>query len=405
MLSSPVPVLKNVTRLDILEAVRPPLLHRFLTLFGPSGARHSTSITSNRSMGIAGLYDELGQVDSPVSNHLRQALLAVTDLADDAGHDRLLAVAAAHAVDLAAMISVQQLNPSELAFSAYLDHRAVFDAAHMYAESSHVRRFVDFHARGLRLDPAHARAKRAQLADEIGRWFGARNRTNFCDVRICDAADETSFLVIHGRPPRAHGVIDGIGADAGRETLSYVPDKQDLIIFRKATGVLSVNAQFPVEQDFYRRVLGRILFGKEDCFGSTAVYTAGPLLEYGALALSAQGIMGLASVELREMKIQVIGPRRRFWIIGAEDDLAPDLGASYFRCHLERGRVAYLKLALMIEGRKRPLLVKLTPPNRLMFDRRTHADLVHDFLLTRGFALVDGAALRDRTVTDEQVGA
>jgi hypothetical protein len=405
LLPLPLPVLKDVVRLDILEAVRPALLRRFLVAFGAPVAYHGVAITVDRAVGVAGFYEALGQVDSSVPSALKQALVAIGDLANDGGHDHVLATARAHGVDLAADLTERQLNPSELAFAVYLDHRTIFEAAHLRVESSGVRRFVDFRGGGARLDLQLAMARRGQLADELGAWFAARNRTSFCDVRVCDGADEISLLVIHGRPPRAQGVIDGSGA--GRELLAYVPDKQDLIIFRKVTGVLSVNAQFPAEQDYYRRAFGRVFFGDEGRFAATEVYTGAPVVECGALALSAQGIPRLSRVRLREARIEMAGPDGLFFVVGTKNDLGPRVDAPYFRCYLENGRVSYLKLAFDIAGRRRPLMVTIAPPNRLVFDRRVaaDADVVHEFLLTRGFALVDATVSRACAMTDERMGA
>jgi hypothetical protein len=401
------PVLKDVVPLDILEAVDPALLRRFLAAFGAPVAYHGVAVTVNHAVGVAGLYESLSQPDPSVPTAFKQALVAISDVANDEGHDQLLAAARAHGVVVADPTG-RQLNPSELAFATYLDHRAIFEAAHLRVESSGVRRFVDFRSNGAGFDQSQVMAARAQLADELGSWFAARNRTSFCDVRVSDGADELSFLVIHGRPARAQGVIDGRGAGSGREVLKYVPDKQDLIIFRKTAGVLSINAQFPVEQDYYRRVIGSVMFvGDEGHFLATGVYTGAPLVELGASALSTKGIPGLSRVRLREIRVDVTGSPGRHWTVGDKVDLVPDLDTPHFRCHLENGCVAYLKIAFEIVGRRRPLLVTVTRANRLDFDRRVAGDaaLVHEFLLARGFAVLDASVPTTCTMTNPRQGA
>ena len=68
-----------------------------------------------------------------------------------------------------------------------------------------------------------------------------------------------------------------------------------------------------------------------------------------------------------------------------DDDLAPMIDSPVGEALLKGAEVRYLKLALEVATRRRPLLVELTPPNKLEHDRRVAASTVSEFLLARGF--------------------
>ena len=49
------------------------------------------------------------------------------------------------------------------------------------------------------------------------------------------------------------------------------------------------------------------------------------------------------------------------------------------------GKVEQFKLALVLTGRPKPLLVDVHVPNNLSFDRQICSDIVHEYLLEAGF--------------------
>jgi hypothetical protein len=90
----------------------------------------------------------------------------------------------------------------------------------------------------------------------MGRPWRRRVRETSCSCEFCSpptsgtsiaspAPGRASISATRG-PPRTHGVIED---DESRSRVSYVADKQDLIIFTKSTGRLAVNAQFQIEHD------------------------------------------------------------------------------------------------------------------------------------------------------------
>ena len=242
----------HLVRLDLLEAVRPELLIRFLRPFEDYLTSRGVALdgVACATEWIATLHAVLNAVDPEIPGELQQGLLDVADLTTESAHEHVLSIAKSQQLGLFTVNA--RTTPEDLAFEVYLDHRDVFRSAHARVQSTEARRFVEFFAKDASpLAGQDSVAKRALLARAIGGWFRDRNRTAFCDVRVSEAGDEVSFVIIHGRPPRNHGAIE---SDDRRSRVTYVPDKHDILVFDRRTGRLAVNAQFFGEQDFYRRV-------------------------------------------------------------------------------------------------------------------------------------------------------
>ena len=256
---------------------------------------------------------------------------------------------------------------------------------------SRARRFVEFVAQQpAALKGALAESKRVLMRSRLGRWFGERNCTRFCDVRVAERDGEVTFLVIHGRGPRNTSIIEN---DTARSRLSFIPDKQDTIVYDVETGRLAVNARWPVEHDTYRRLVGEVFFKDADHFLAHEVYTGDPLVEDGAAALSVAGIPGLVGAALKKFEVHDTSePAER--LLWRGPDLGRKLGSEEARVYFDGRVVSYLRLALALRGRKRLLSVEITPPNKVTYDRRVGDAVVREFLLARRFMrLPDAEAL------------
>jgi hypothetical protein len=380
----------HLVRLDLLEAVRPELLVRFLRPFEDHLTSRGVALdgVACDAEWIASLHAVLNAVDPEMPAELQQGLLDVADLATDSAHEHVLSIARSQQLGLFTVSA--RTTPEDLAFEVYLDHRDLFRSAHARTQSTEARRFVEFFAKDATPLVSHdSAARHALLARAAGTWFRDRNRTAFCDVRVSVVGDEVSFVVIHGRPPRNHGAIE---SDDRRTRVTYVPDKHDILVFDRRTGRLAVNAQFFGEQDFYRRVLGRVFWDDEDHFVAQPVYTGEPLVDEGAAALQPLGIPGLAAVALREMKVAVPADVNGGVIAWKAHDLGPLLASPLGRLVLRYGEVVQFQLSLVLTGRPRPVRVDVQVPNHLSFDRRVGGDIVREYLLESGFMRMPASA-------------
>jgi hypothetical protein len=375
------PVFKNLVRLELLESVRADYLVRFLRPYESycrSKGVWLDGVDFNQTW-IERLYRVLSVSDPKMPPELLQALLDIVDLVGETEHDQIICAAKERQLDL--FKRTELVNPAELVFKMYLENRALFEETRARIVSSEARGFVDFPAKDARpLKSNMSDTKQSSIANKVGDWCASRNRTPFCQIIFTDNDPELVFLLIHGRPPTTHGVIE---ADH-RSQISYTQESQDLVILNKQTRTLSVHAQYSEEQDFYRRVFGQAFFDDEDHFTAAPVYFGSPLVEDRSAALSPHGVPGLRKVRLRELGV-TYKTRRQRRVRLVDSDLAPLLDGPEGDDLLIGSEIRYFKLALEISLLTRSLVVEVMPPNRLEHDRRIASNMVNEFLIARGF--------------------
>ena len=373
---------KPLVRLELLEAVRPELLTRFLRPFEDYLASRDISLTGSGDLAWVGrLHQVLSTVDTEAPADLQQGLLDIAELTtNDDAHESVLTAARDHQLGLFAVNPTT--TPEDLAFEVYLDHREVFRSAHARVQTADVKRFVEFPAKDdTQLVGPVSASKQLQLSRMLGGWFRQRNRTAFCDVRVFESKDEISIVVIHGRPPRNQGAIQ---SDDLRTRVTFVPDKHDVIVYDRRRNTLGVNAQFLGEQDYYRRAIGEVLWNNPEHFVAKPVLSGQPLEEQGSAVLDPHGVPGLQEVILREVRLVSQGKDNAVASFKGQD-LRPFLDSPFGRLALEFGKVDHFKLSLVLTGRPRPLQVEVHVPNDLSFDRQVCSDIVHEYLLEAGF--------------------
>jgi hypothetical protein len=391
---SPAPSAQLVS-LALLEATHPPLLVRFLRPFEAYLAARAVDLESvaGDANGLVALYAVLTAVDRAMPVALQQALVDVAELATDAAHEHVLGMV--RSAQLGLFETSARTTREDLAFQVYLDHPELFRSAHARTQSTEVRRFVEFVARDpTPIEGATLTARRLQLGGLISAYFRERNRTGYCDLRVSETDLETTFVVIHGRPPRNHGAIE---SDECRTRVAYVPDKHDTLVIDHRTGRLAVNAQYPREQDFYRSAIGRVFWNDAEHFGAEPVFTGEPLRFEGREALGTHGVPGVRDVVLRELKLSARDDTGLALTLKARDLqvlLASDTG----RAILELGDVVGFKLALVLAGKTRPVQVEVEVPNHLSFDRRVSGEIVREYLLEAGLMRIPAMSEPHREV-------
>lgn len=365
------PLLNNIVRLSLLERVRPEYLLRLLRPFETYLAGKDVVLD-----GVAIDHDWTGHlhvvlcaVDPKMPSKLQQALLDIADLAGDEAHEQILELAGERQLSL--FHPGGELSAEDLAFKLYLEHGDLFAASHARVQSKEARRFVEFFACDeAPLDEPLSEAKRVLLTDQISRWFGTRNCTDYSEVRVAEQDGEVTFLVIHGRTPRSCSVITPDGA---RGRTSFIPDSQDTLVFDKGTCRLPVNARWPAEQDFYRQAVGHVFYGDSDHFIAHEIYTGAPIVEEGSRALSAAGIHQLDEVVLQRIEVRdgATPPQVLTWRAA---DLGAELGGETARAFLDGRDITYLKLGMKLSGRRRRVPVEIAPPNKLTYVPLSHTD-------------------------------
>jgi len=376
------PLLSNIVRLSLLEGVRPEYLLQFLRPFEPYLADKGVMLD-----GVALDHDWIGHlhvvlsaVDPAMPPVLQQALLDIAELASDEAHEQVLELAGERQLSL--FVLGRELTAEDLAFKLYLEYGEFFAATQARVQSKEAQRFVEFFASGDAPLLGHqSEAKRVLLKDQLGRWFGTRNCTDYCDVRATEHGSEITFLVIHGCTPRSQGVITTEGS---RGRTSFIPDSQDTLVFDKRTCRLSVSARWPAEQDFYRQAVGLVFFGNANHFLAHEVFTGAPILELGARALATTGILGLEEVVLQQLGVKD-REKPSDTLTWRGRDLGPKLALPKAKAFFEDREITLVKMTLKLRGATKKQPVTVRPPNKVDYDRRYGDGVVREFLLRRGF--------------------
>lgn len=373
---------EGLIRLALIERVSPELLIRLLRPY----ERHLMNLGAHlegveRDSAWAHALRQVLISERGIPEELREALLDISDLATEEGHENILRLAEERHIEL--LPSSEPICVEDLAFRFYLEHPEAFRAAHLRMTAPQGSRLVHFVPSEVRqLSAEVAAAAKAELIDRLREHFAARNRGEFVDLAIVDSNNEIAFRISRSRPRRRLQIIHD---KEKRKPLSLIPEQQDSVIFDKLSGHLCVDARWQEERDKYRRLWGEVFFGDNDFFQTKSILTGEPLLENVDEALSTEGIPELSAVELRAVELQAIdSPYDRLsW---SARDLRPLIRTWLPALMSRERRVISVKLALFLRGSKKPYLVEFRPPNCLQYPwRDSSRRTLRQFLVARGF--------------------
>ncbi len=372
---------QNLNRLSLLKSVRIDYLVRFLKryeVYFRSKGLHLEGVEFNASW-FEHMYRLLYLHEPHFPPELFEALLDIDCILGEPEHNHFIAAATETQLDF--FTKIEFLPPINWIFKTYLETPANFEAMAARAWSSESRGFIDFPAKDNRpIKSNMPNAKLRALSTQIGKWCAFRNGTSFCEVTYTRNGPELRFLLTHGEQPRTQRIIES----NLQSRISYVPATRDLVILNTKTKTLSVKAESPEEQDFYRRVFGKVFFKDDDHFTTSPVYSGTPLVEKRSESLLPHGIPGLRRVLLQGLGITYKARQQRR-IHYTDFDLSSLLDGPEGDEILIGSEIRYFKLALEVSLLRRSLIVEVMPPNRLDLDRRFATDMVNEFLLTRGF--------------------
>lgn len=353
---------KRLIRRDVLEGVSRPLLVRLLAPHQTWLAEHGLSLDAlacpqpdlDRDAPLRQLYTLLTR-GAAVPAELRDALVDVDALATPAGHDEIQRLAAARG----SLGPASGLCPADHAFTAWLDHRPLFEAARVVIACDAVTRFVEIDACAVpALDRLDQRAE--ELSEALSGWFAARNRTPYVDVLPVETEADVLFEIVHGQLPRAQSELDGALRRSHRTTRLT---RRDHVVIDRRTGRLAVQACSPGEREAYRQAFGRVLLGDADAFTPRPLLTLAPLLN-GPVA----PVPGVLAVRL--LGLTLFHAPGRTTTIADKVDLTPYLGSDAGQAALEGASPCAAVLGLVVHERRLPLRVELAAPSGLRFDRR-----------------------------------
>lgn len=374
--------LRNVVSYELLEQVNPALLlallQRYRASLEPLGVCLDDVAPS--AGWLAALHEVLQRVD--LDPGLQQALIDIGEMATEEGHEHTLQNARRAQLEL--FEDDRHLSTVDTAFTIYLEHRVLFSTSQSSLHAMQAESFVVYCARDTSPLVGLDGSRMMRFKSHLSGYFARRNRTGYCDVHVSESDEEISLVIVHGRPPRTFGVIRD---STTRSRDSHVQEKHDVLLFHRETCRLSIHATFAHEQDHYRRLFGKIFFGAYEHFSARTILSAEPLLALGVKALSTAGLPGIRRVKLRQIQVNEDGGEGARWTIEGPD-LASRLENEDVMDTLQKGDIRLVRLDVMLSNQRKAVRVQLTPPNRLVHDRRVGPDQVRAFLIERGFMVL-----------------
>ncbi len=346
-----------------LEGLDEGLVGRLLALYPSYGKRLGAEPGAEARDRRTELFEALrvGAPDLPVA--LQDALSDLADLATPAGEHELRALAATRGVSLPGAPGAA----ADAAATAYLDHRALFEDAHVRFSSLAMGLLVDYGAAPDRALRPLSPAGRAALA-QAGVGPDLEAPIEAAAASIADLPEE--LLAVVERPAR--------GAALGGRATPLVA------VFAKAARTLSVNTPDPEEQERLRALFSQVLYGDDDALAPSPPFSGVPFVERGAASLQASGVEGLAAVRLRTLAVQTF-EASHLALRAEADDLADAIGPQgRLRDLLRRGEVVHWAFEFFPVGRS-PFVVEIDPPNQWRLSDRRDAPLVRRFLVRHGF--------------------
>lgn len=352
-----------------------PLLRPFKAYFRRQGinirALKNTDEDDRRLLGV------FTQPDEEMPGRLLEALFVLDDLADEAGHDRLMDEARRQGVSLSSLIG-KNLSPGEFAIGVYLSFPDVVREAQERTLSRKMKTYEEYQASGdKRVTLEIARSKREALEKPMARWFEKNDRSRACEIYVYEEDDEIHFEITHGRLFKTDSSIDKA---LRRSRVGYRPQKHDSVVYDRRRGTLKINAQTEKEKRLYRTVTGDVLFGDEDYFPAGRFYTLKPLRRSEP---SLKLVDGLRGARLTEVWIEHDAVGEFVQISRARDLL--EMARIAGNPRLAAGSLVRASFFLRYESGGRSRKVEVRPPNVAIYDRAREASITEAFLAKNGF--------------------
>lgn len=315
--------------------------------------------------------------DDP-ADELLQAIEALHALGTESGRDAIISAMNDRRVPLE--ILPADAGEREYALHLFLAQRSnasltdVFTRAQIQVqEGADHRRYNEFLGKDARVVP-NLNAMRDALRDATVAYCRDNDLGDHVQVRAFDDDGDCVFHVI--RSHRVQKPLAVLRGRAARATIEFRPVHSDILRYDAAIGRLRVAARAASVVDFYRRVLGDVLFQDERFFTGEPVCSLKVLQEKGRAALENHGIFGIGRVWMTEC-VWERGDRNLLQIRSTDcfRDIV-ELGLP-----LSEGNLIQAKLKFEVVGAStRPVTANIRVPSGIEVSQRIHEQLIDEFL-------------------------
>ena len=330
----------------------------------------------------------LNSSDDECAPEVMETLHCINDLASPEGADILKGEADRNGLVIG---GEQELSVEELAFTAFLRHKDVFDRAH----DLHICHNVKSPSEYVGIDErpfAHTPERIETFRNSIAEYFNERYKGKYCDVRVYPDEDEINIVIMHGKHLKSGTFI----IDDQPQPTRYRDLKEDLVTYASVDGRLKVSAATEDERNEIARRFGECFFDNaaffmgQDCQN---LYTLEPLVTLGTdFKFNYDWDPETLNVRFTEVQIlmSAAGGRRRRNVssITVRDIDCLDRLDGHRTIDITKREINYviMKFTFLTNGREKTISVKLKPPSLCHFDRRMFEDTIMEHLKRNGFA-------------------
>jgi hypothetical protein len=379
--------LPRLSRPGVLESIAPERLFALLKPYSHFFADRSVLIDSPDSIDCQAVIREITHANRETPAELLDAICLIDELASTVAVDLLLDRIPADSLGLT---PGGEHTQADIVTAAWLNQREELIQTHARARLKRARSY-DYYQSSLTKPPKFvtpAEETLEQLERDIDSWFVERYRGQGTKVGIFDNGAEVEFSIMHGSLYRRQPIVKA--GEFGIQ--SFWPVQSDSAVYNREFGELRINAKSLKEKELYCRLLGKHVFGHEECFPTGVKYTLDPLREFEFDALRPGDIEGIRNVRMVELNLG--DPDSRYGVVTTRrgDDLFDWAQATKKNIRLER-RLISATFKMELFNRKGELAITIRPPNVAIYNRGKVASIIEEWLMQRGF-IIAGKQLR-----------
>ncbi len=349
-----------------LQAIGPDLVEKYFLKLFPREALPQYLIGMNPDYALF----ILDQVDEPLKAVIIEDFYRVNDISQQR-MDLPFQAARQFGVPVC-----PEERPEAVAMRLFLNHPSAFNFA--WALYSYRASSANISQHWLQRNGADmSESALSSFTKEMQEFFTAQDRGRECRVSFYDEDKEAVVLVLHGSYKRT------VACWQGRElTMNcFRPACEDVLIYDKSRGVLSVKVSNRGDREHYVRSFAGIILGEAalaDDPRRDLVYTLEPL-QIGQFNWSGNGTV--SAVELLEARLQLSGDSI---VLAMEGD-----GTDKAVAGMDRGRLmeAKFRFTIMDQDRQDRVTITVAPPCVTDAVKKRHADVLADYFREKGVML------------------
>lgn len=264
-----------------------------------------------------------------------------------------------------------QMTPASLALDTLLTTPSRARTALQLAQTERAASFREcFPATPAPFSGDVTEAQVAELRTRLGAWYASAGDIGYAHVHAVHEPDTLKLYFGRGKTPELMVLIE---RDLSRDVRTTVSEKLDQVHIDRASGRLSVKATLDRDRQFYRELVGELLFADPQHFAVCNTIDLSPLERDLGDLFSAHPCEGIESARLTEVTYLRGGRRMTYADADGVTFRSPGFALG------EDWRLGGVKIRVKPRG-NRPRTIALRPPDWNGMSRRGDTKVLTRFL-------------------------